>query len=291
MILKHPLGTTSDKSGYFELHITEKLSNDTLVISHIGYQTQHVAIDTLKFTSIELQQTSYVLEEVTIANPLKKNKHVIINQFHEKDCSLRYSTSPFGNSGTLLLPYRPKEPTIEAIYIPYSEEYKGKIVKEVDLYIKNYNNTTSYFRLRCLAGNLKKEPGIDLLKDSKIIEVSQTTQNVTVDLEDYFITIPKNGIFIGFELLMIPENEKQIENDLGIVATIHSPFLFLIRTNPKSKTYGDYWIYSKGSWQINKYWYFSEGAWFMSDTLMNNTGNRISGPYLFTPAISLTLSD
>ena len=71
MILKHPLGTTSDKSGYFKLLITENLSNDTLVISHIGYQTQHVAIDTLKFTSIELKQTSYVLEEVTIANPLK----------------------------------------------------------------------------------------------------------------------------------------------------------------------------------------------------------------------------
>ena len=55
----------------------------------------------------------------------------------------------------------------------------------------------------------------------------------------------ENGIFVGVESLIIPENLRVFKNDLGMEAKTYSPFLSY--TTIKEMDY-PYYIYSKGQW-------------------------------------------
>lgn len=286
MVFGYSIGTTSDEKGEFVLILNDSLLNEFLIISYLGYESQKVSISECLDKSISLIPINYELAQVTVEANIKKHKTITLNKFRKNECMLRYSISPFDNSGLLHIPYRPSEPTIEAIYFPSKEDYSSLKIKEVSIYAKNLKNSISYFRLRIFNADENKTPINDLFIESLIFEVLPGEHIINANLEGYNLSIPPNVLYIGFELLIIPENKKIICNELGNEAIVYSPFLYQIRT----KEYGDFWIYTNGKWLISQFWYFKQGIWFKSDK-PDFADKDTAGPFLFKPAISLILSN
>lgn len=287
MVFGYSIGTTSDKEGHFELILDDSLKNKTLVFSFVGYNSVKMGINNIGTMPILLTPQQYEIGEVIVRATKRKEKPLIINKFREQDCMLRYSTSPFDSVGNLNIPYRPIEPTIEAMYFPYNSDFDEQSrLKEIWLYVSNFRLSQSLFRLRIFDTKEDKTPGNDLITTPLNIEVLGKDKIVKVNVEEYNISIQKQGLFIGFELLIMPENMQTIENELGKKATIYSPFLRQIHT----KNIGEYWIYTKGEWIVSKYWYYDRGKWFMSDNKDLKARNT-SSAMLFKPAISIILTD
>lgn len=278
-------GTTSNESGKFSLRLSECSINDYIVISHVGYKSKIFNTDSLWLDTIYLQQCTYVLEEVEIINQVAGSGIIIINNFNLKDCMLRYALKPFNDEGHLHVPFRPNEPTIEALYFPFKEDYSGKVIKEVRFYVENLNDTPARFRIRILMPDENNKPFRDIPLDQDIIYVDSDSQVVSVDISNHKMQIPRNGIYIGFEILMIEENVKWITNEINVSASLYSPYLYVKRV----KKVGDYWLYSGGMWKESRYWYFKRGIWFMEENQLPSNDTYRSGPYVFEPAISLTL--
>jgi hypothetical protein len=138
MVINHPNGISSDKKGFFELTLPDSLRMDSVAITYIGYMPRHLCINALNNDTIELDPLTIHLSDVFIKPSRKKPKNIIVNEFKIKDCEITYSTEPFNGRGTLYLPYRAKEPSIESIYIPYDQSY-GSVtkIKEIWIYLKS----------------------------------------------------------------------------------------------------------------------------------------------------------
>ncbi len=286
MVLGYPVGTTSDEKGEFKLVLDDSLHNEFLIISHIGYESQKISIKECEKNPVSLIPQTYEVNEVTVKPSNKKHREITLNRFHENNCMLRYSISSFDSTGGFNVPYRPTEPTIEAGYFPFTEDYAFYKIREAAICTKNLNDSISCFRLRILNADKEKRPSDDLLKESLLIEVPSGKQVIKVNLSDYNLYIPSDGLFIGIELLIIPENKKTVRNNLGAEADIYSPFLY----QERSKEYGAYWMYTNGAWKQSLYWYFKQGIWIESKN-SNIADKKTAGPYMFRPAISLVLSN
>ena len=285
MVLGYPVGTTSNNKGEFKLVLNDSLYNEFLVISYIGFESRKISIKECDKKTISLIPQTFILNEVAVKPSNKKPKEITLNKFRKNDCMLRYSTSPFDSTGSYLVPYRPTEPTIEACYFPFTEDDAFLKIKEAVVFANNRNDSTAYFRLRIFNVDEGKRPLNDLLTEALIVKVPSGKQNIIINLKDYNLFIPPNGLCIGFELLIIPENKRTIRNNLGIEADLYSPFLYQIY----SKEYGDYWIYTNGKWKQSVYWYFKQGIWIESNK-PDIADKKTSGPYMFKPAISLVIT-
>lgn len=286
MVLGYPVGTTSNEKGDFSLVLDDSLYNEYLIISYIGYESQKISIKECEENPVSLIPQTYEVSAVTVKPSGKRHKEIVLNRFRENNCMLRYSLSPFDSTGVHHVPYRPIEPTIEATYFPFTEDYAFCEIREAIIYTNNLNDSLSYFRLRIFNADEEKKPSNDLLTEALIVEVPAGRQTSHINLKDYNLDIPVNGLFIGIELLIIPENKKTLRNNLGVEADIYSPFLY----QERSKEPGAYWLYTKGEWRQSLYWYFRRGFWFESE----NSGiadKETVGPYMFKPAISLVLTN
>lgn len=248
MILNHPIGTTADKNGQFTLILNDSFKRDTLIISHVGFKSAKKQISFTQRMEIQLISENYKISEVVIRP--SKNKLIILNNFKKSDCNLRYSIAPFDSAGRLHVPYRPTEPTIETIYYPFNPDYEKNIIKEIILGLTNIGVSESVFRLRILKSQGDLKSRIDLIQEPMIVSTSGKEKTI-INVEKYNLHIPESGIFIGVELLIIPENQFIIDNDSGTQASLYSPFIYYVKTD----TIGEYWTYSKGEWQENKYWF------------------------------------
>lgn len=286
MVLGYPVGTTSNEKGDFYLVLDDSLYNEYLIISYIGYESQKISIKECEKNPISLIPQTYEVSEVTVNPSGKRHKEIVLNRFRENNCMLRYSLSPFDSTGNHHLPYRPIEPTIEATYFPFTEDYTFYEIREAIIYTGNLNDSLSYFRLRIFNADEEKKPSNDLLTEALIVEVPAGKQTIHINLNDYNLNIPDDGLFIGIELLIIPENKKTFRNDLGVEADIYSPFLY----QERSEEHGAYWLYTNGVWKQSLYWYYRQGFWFESDN-SNIADKKTAGPYMFKPAISLVLSN
>ncbi len=247
VVLNHSIGTSANIFGFFEIILNEDLIHDTLVFSHVGYQTKKVCISDINNDVIELYPQVLPLREYVVKPHDLKSKSITVNSFRKRDCFVPYSDEPLQTS--FWVPYRPKEPTIEAKYFPFKDGYTSvNRIKEVHVYVRSFSLPAS-FRLRVFNANRSLEPAEDLLTENLIIEVTEKEQLVKTDLEKYNLVISENGIFIGFELLIKPENSTTITTPCGEESVVlYSPFLMYFPTDELNY---EYWLYSKGKWQLH----------------------------------------
>lgn len=243
MVKNHLVGTSSDLYGSFEIVLSDSLINDSLIVTYVGYSPLVFCLRDFESGIIKLLPLDTKINEVVIKPSDKKIKPIILNQFNKNNCSVRYK--PVNYDAELWIPNRPQEPTIEALYFPYTNEYKGnRRLKEVRLQISNYKTPPTYFNLRILRASKDLMPDEDLLNELLTIEVSEKDQLIKIDLEKYNLIIPENGIFVGFELLIIDENKSilHVENDSSCI--LFSPYLNFFRIKEEQH----FWLYSKGRW-------------------------------------------
>jgi len=113
-IKSSPLGVASNENGQFELPVPQKYTNDSVVISAIGYKSYISSLKSLMkkdFHNISLEDTTYVLNEVVVVDAsaeavltkvLDKLNTTFPNDPYEMNCFYRSTLIENGKYAQLL---------------------------------------------------------------------------------------------------------------------------------------------------------------------------------------------
>ena len=195
-ILDSQIGTSSDQDGSYLLNIKEKHLGKTIHISSLGYKDSMFNISSfLKLNKVLLTPLVEELDEVVISEKFKE-QFLEINPIVKKDL--------YGGFGMS------KRPWEIALFFPNKDGYADtEYLHNVKVKLAKYylmKPRKSKFRVRVLSVSNDSLPERDLLSKSVIVEVEKKQRDVVIDLSEYDITFPENGLFIALEGLAIPYN-------------------------------------------------------------------------------------
>ncbi len=181
------IGGTSETDGTFKLNAT---LDKILVFSAVGFETLQSKIT--EDGKIVLQQLAYPLDEVVISKPKKTIKMEIGDAKKER-----------------FYPEWVYYPYVYAKFFPYQTSYdETNFIQEVSVFTYSHIEGAS-FKLRIYSVAENGFPKEDLIHESIIVEVKKGKKKTSVDLSSYHLILPKEGIFIGFEQLIIEENKYE----------------------------------------------------------------------------------
>ncbi len=228
-------GTTSDLEGKFKFK--EKSIGKVLIISAIGYETQHFKIEE-EIVILELIPKTYEIKELVIS-PKRNNKVVVIDKYDKS--SINY----FFGCGTY--------PWIVAKYFEFLPSYEQTPYLKKITILTDSRKKASSFNLRLISVNEKGEPSTDILKENLVVKAKRGKRNTTVDLSDYSIKFPKEGFFVAVEWLIIENNKNEFEftvdgSNKKVVEIRYEP---LFGSSKKERDF-DNWTYRNGSWHKSK---------------------------------------
>lgn len=242
-------GTISDINGFFELEITEKHLDDTLIFSSLGYKKSYLKPTDLLIGdkhTIYLQRKEFKINEVQInASRLKSE---VLGNFRRISIGSLYMDTHGQQT---------------ALYISNENGVKG-IIKNVGYYLSRKGNTDAPFRVRIYkCDSVTGKPGDDLLDEILVAKPKSTNGWYKIDISQYKIAIPDNGFFVAMEGVFpndydfYTRNSKsnqmiqeEVSDDENIRAT--------------SITYGQRLGYSRFS--ANNTWHYSlSHTWFQLD--------------------------
>lgn len=176
------VGTYTDSTGNFSIFY--KSLDDTLEFNSLGYEMQKYSIRDLDSSMkiIELEPHIFALKEVVVVP--KKVKTMRLGTTSRKPWRFQIANIFGGQYGT---------------YIENKYKKAGN-VKAVSFYIAEVGFPDAPFRIRIYAKDLLNEcPGKDLLNESVIVSNSNGEGWFTVDISEYGINFPLDGIYVMME--------------------------------------------------------------------------------------------
>lgn len=178
------LGTTSDKNGNFYINAPE---DKKLVFSAVGFESKKAKVPETKI--ITLKKVIFELEEVVVYKSKKTNTLEIGGAKKENSSQL---------SGT--------NPWIYAKFFRYDEKYSATpFLKEIIFYTESRTKEAK-LKVRLFAFN-DSIPTQDLMDEELIVTVKEGMQKNKLDLSKYNLRIPKAGVVVGLEWMIIDENK------------------------------------------------------------------------------------
>jgi hypothetical protein len=248
--LKSNTGISSLEDGTFNLEIDRKLLKEQLHISCLNYKDTVVIASNLQNKTLFLQPKFFELDEVFISR--KGRQELILDKVRKK-------VYPFHTFGLRMVgKYFPNK---------LKEDY---FIDKISIFFAKRGYQKAKFRIRVFSvDELTGKPREDILTKSIPISIEGKQKKVELNLEEYYIELPKNGVFIVFEKLLIPYNLYELSYKNEEKQEYYAPVIGLT----KSKEF-------KG---INRIYYYNRGDWYT--VLMPD--NDFSS----VPAISLTLSN
>jgi hypothetical protein len=181
------IGTTSEENGTFTIDTEDK--NKNLFFSIIGFEKKTVKV--AQATKVVLQSITNELDEVLIFNK-KETKEIQIG-IVENTIFQAFDNGP--KNDIKFFPYNPK----------YS---KTKHIKQVKISTDSKIETAT-LKLHFFSVDEKGFPGAELLKKDLIVNIKKGGKSTKINVADFNLTMPKNGIFVGFEKLMIENNKLE----------------------------------------------------------------------------------
>lgn len=179
------IGTISNEEGDFEIEIPLLYSMDSLTISHIGYKSKKIKIESIlqeDYLEIELEQEFKVLDEVIVIANKRKGK---IKEFGNKKKRDMFLWIQNGDRGSEIVTLIKTDSELKlhsvSINILNDQEKEFKLL----LNIYDVNNKTNL-------------PENQLLKSQKIITSSQKDGWLEIDLNEENIYID-HPFFIGIQ--------------------------------------------------------------------------------------------
>ena len=180
------IATTSEEDGTFSISAS---GNKNLIFSALGYEKK--TIKASQAGEVFLSSKAFDLDEVVISNSIE-TKQITIGVTENT------IAQAFDNG-----------PRMDVKYFPYKPDYKKtKYIKRVTLYTDSRIEDAT-IKLRFFKVDENGYPGEELLKKVLIVSVKNGTKNNKIDLSGYNLVMPKNGLFVGFEKLMIEKNKKE----------------------------------------------------------------------------------
>lgn len=215
-ILNARVVTNTDVNGNFTFNF-KKYTSDTLVISHIGFESKKIAIQELlndpkNFKSIYLVESDQQLEEVVI-NSSSKNYGIK----HKLGVRKKWFYSRVGVQFGMQ----------QGLFIQNEKEKSGKLV-ELSFWVAEdeelfYNKRLTWFRVKFYNFDQKNNEPKDLLSFRDILlKPKNNTKQLKVDLSEYHIAFPENGIFVVLETVNPKPNEKDDSKYLTYPRLIYS---------------------------------------------------------------------
>ena len=181
------LGTTSEENGEFNIHISGK--SKILVFSALGFEKKSVRIPNA--AEVNLKPMAYQLEEIVISKRFE-TRQIEIGQ------TKNVTYEAFDNG-----------PKIDTKFFPYLPSYKKtKFIKQVVISTDSKIDDAA-FKIHFYGVDANGFPGDELLDRDFIVSVSKGVKKTTFNVTRFNLRIPKNGIFVGFEKLMIEKNKLE----------------------------------------------------------------------------------
>ena len=196
-------GTTSEENGSFSINVVDQ--NKVLIFSALGFETKKVKVAGAE--KVVLKEIAFELNEVVI----NKNKKEL--------------TRLIGDSkSTSAIHISRRAPWIYAKLFKYEIDYiKTPFIKEVIIYTYSKIKKAS-FKLRIYKVKEDGFPGEDFIREDIVVFVKKGTKKNTVELSKYNLNIPKEGIFVAFEWMLIENNKIE----------------FIYKNRELKKTYKDF---------------------------------------------------
>ena len=225
------IGTTSEENGTFSLDIKEEKN---IVFSALGYDTK--ILKSSEIEKVSLYPKVYEMPEVVIEVSKATNK-IKISNYNKNKINLYYGAG--------------KQPTIIARKIEANDDIKKHpFLKEIK-FLSLCQIKKAKIILRFFEIDTNGKPSIDYLEKNIVLNIKKGKNNNKINLEEYKIRIPENGIFIAFEWMIIEENkymyEYTVEEEDNKVKNYDGlNYQPVIGTIPSEKQTS--WTYSKGKW-------------------------------------------
>lgn len=192
IVLINGKGIYSDEIGQFELDIRNSIY-DTLKVSTLGYKPKKIPLSGFKnkenvILSVPLDIKVSNIEEVVLSQKkIDYNKKELLGESKE------------GNVGmTSLIGYE------TCVYIENSFSEKSGKVKRVYIDLKRRDNVdyVAMFNIKFYKyDETNNKPGEELYSKNVYVNPKNQKYRLWIDVEDYNIRFPKNGICIGVELI------------------------------------------------------------------------------------------
>jgi hypothetical protein len=180
------IGVNTDEYGVFLLPKNDTIKH--IQITNLGYNSKTVL--TNNELTLKLSPSIYQLNEIVVIRK-QNNKQIIIGDLKKKGSS-------YGNGGTSHM---------WGIKFPYKSENEiFKFIKEVKFITKS-RVKNSKLKLRIFTIDSLNEIEKNILEDEIIITCKKGKQLQTIDLSNYNLVFPKEGLLIAFENIIVEENK------------------------------------------------------------------------------------
>jgi hypothetical protein len=219
------VATTSEEDGTFSIAVNK---DKNLIFSALGYEKK--TLKAAQVGQVLLFSKAFALDEVVISNSIGTKQNVI---------GLTENTvaQAFDNG-----------PRIDVKFFPYQAEYKKTpYLKRVTVYTDSRIEDATV-KLHFYKVDANGYPGDELLQKELIVKVKNGTKINKIDLSDFGLVMPKNGLFVGFEKLMIEKNkkEKTVINPVTKEAQIQRTYYPLMLYNYVERDF--LFTFSGGKW-------------------------------------------
>lgn len=246
-------GTTSEENGNFSIEVSK---DKNLIFSALGFEKRTVkASETAK---IILKETTVNLDEVIIAKRLETKKIEI------------------GENKNSVFQAFDNGPRIDTKFFPYLISYKKtKYIKKVTIETDS-KIPDATIKLHFYSVDDNGYPGAELLERDFTAVVKQGITKSIFDLTNYNLRMPKKGIFVGFEKLIIEKNksEKKVTDQNTMTTQVKTTYWPFVLYNYVERDFQ--YILSGGKW---------------SRKTGKENGNSGSKIMVYEPAINLILTN
>jgi uncharacterized membrane protein len=177
--------TNAEENGMFAINVTQ---DKNLIFSALGYEKRIIKASASE--RVVLTESALKLDEVIV----EKRKETLAIEIGKS-----------GNDNTTLI--SGNRGWLNAKYFPYESAYaKTKFIKKAIVITKS-TVKNAIFKLRVFSKGENGAPDLDLIEEDIIVAVKRGRQKNKIDLSKYNLVIPKEGIFVAFESLVIERNK------------------------------------------------------------------------------------
>jgi len=204
-------GVISNIHGCFYLD-QELFKDSVLVISCIGFQTQEIQLSRfVQYPIIVLEKKNYSIEEISIVS--QKRKLIKVKDKGKVDATYK------GAAG--------------AEVITLVKGPADKTLNEITFFCRKQVEK-AYVGIRIYAVNSLNQPGENLLQSEIVVPIKKGDTNITYNLINENILIPKKGLFVGIQFMgnpnVIDEQDCKKCNKFG-------PYVFYSNQFDEIRTY------------------------------------------------------
>ena len=221
------IGSTSEENGSFTLDTKQ---GKILIFSTLGFEKK--IIKASDASEVNLKPIAYSLDEVVISK------------------SIGTKSVEIGKTKTEIYQAFDNGPKIDTKFFSYFPSYmKTKYIKQVSIYADS-RIEDAIIKIHFYEADANGFPGEELLDKDFIVTVKKGTRTNRFDLMDFNMKFPKNGLFVGFEKLMIEKNktEKTITDLNTNITQIQKTYYPFVLYNYVEREF--LYTFSGGKWNV-----------------------------------------